>query len=107
MKTDENTVLEYGKEIPQEMVIEETINDKGLLLKPKETVLACSKEIISMPTGYFGFIQTKGTLARFFITVHCCDAQVDPGYEGKLTFEICNFGNVAVKIRPGTLVFCT
>jgi deoxycytidine triphosphate deaminase len=57
-----------------------------------------------MPKGYMGLIQTKGSLARLFVMVQCSDAQVDPGYEGHLTFEICNLGDFVVNIKRGSKV---
>lgn len=46
-----------------------------------------------------GFVQTKGSLARLFVTVQCCDAQIDPGFKGNITFEIVNLGPLRVKLR--------
>jgi deoxycytidine triphosphate deaminase len=50
-----------------------------------------------MPPGYFGLIQTKGSLARLFIAVTCNDGQIDAGYEGRVTFEIVNLGHLRVR----------
>ena len=55
---------------------------------------------VKMPEGYIGFLQTKGSLARLFITAHCCDGQIEPGFEGCVTFELCNMGNLNVKLLP-------
>ena len=74
------------------------------IVKPKDVVLACSQEYIRMPRGFMGFLQTKGSLARLFVMVHCCDGQVEPGFEGKITFEICNLGNFPVKLNVGQAV---
>ena len=73
----------------------------ALVLSPRQAVLACSKEFVKMPKGYMGLLQTKGSLARLFISVHCSDGQVEPGFEGRVTFEICNMGNATVKILNG------
>ncbi|WP_428981187.1 dCTP deaminase domain-containing protein [Marinomonas rhodophyticola] len=40
-----------------------------------------------MPNNKFGLVQTKGSIARGFISVHMSDGQVDPGYKGKVTLE--------------------
>jgi len=104
IKIKRNTILNYGEQIPKKYILKKTILKDGLVIKPKQCILACSKEIISIPNGYFGLIQTKGTLARFFITVHCCDGQIDPGYNGKITFEICNFANFSVRLLEGQKV---
>lgn len=91
----------YGQAIPEEWVKTIRSDSSGFIIPPRECRLACSSEFIQMPLGFFGFVQTQGSLARLFLQVHCNDAQVDPGYKGKITFEICNLGNLAVRLRPG------
>jgi deoxycytidine triphosphate deaminase len=54
-----------------------------------------------MPNGFFGLIQTKGTLARLFVSATCNDGQVEPGYKGKLTLELMNFSNYQVDLPIG------
>jgi dCTP deaminase len=88
----------YGHSIPQEWIKEVDIQDDGIVLQPKSSVLGCSSEIINMPRGYFGFLQTKGSLARLFVLINYCDGQVEAGYSGKITFEICNMANFAVRL---------
>lgn len=90
----------YGTKVPKEYIKEEVLTD-ALILSPRQAVLACSKELVKMPKGYMGLLQTKGSLARLFISVHCSDGQVEPGFEGRVTFEICNMGNATVKILNG------
>lgn len=68
---------------------EEAVNS-FITLKPGDCLLACSNEKINMPQGYMGLVQTKGTLARLFVSAHCSDAQVEPGYSGKVTLELIN-----------------
>lgn len=99
--TSENNTLYYQQDIPKELVHEYTLDSTGLILKPKSSVLACSKEIIFIPNGYMGFIQTTGSLARYFISVHFSDGQIDSGYEGKITFELFNGSDFNVVIQAG------
>jgi len=54
--------------------------------------------------GYFGLVQTKGSLARLFVSVTCCDGQIEPGYNGKVTFEMVNLGPNIVKIPIGAKI---
>lgn len=92
--------ITYGQEIPDEYIEQINLQD-GYILKPKQAILACSSEYINMPKGYMGLLQTKGSLARLFITIHCCDGQIESGYNGKVTFEICNMGTIPVKLNAG------
>jgi len=97
-------VLVYGEELEESDVCRSKINHEGLLMNPKDCVLGCSHEYIHIPKGYLGFIQTKGSLARLFISIHCSDGQIEPGFSGRVTFEICNHGNHQVKIMPNAKV---
>lgn len=69
-----------------------------LLLKPGENALACSLDVYKIPNSHFGMIQTKGSLARLFVSVTCNDGQVEPGYNGKITLEISNHATFPVCI---------
>lgn len=80
------------------------INGGTLDLKPRDSILACSKAPIKMPMGYMGLIQTKGSLARLFVAATCNDAQVDPGFEGKITLEIINYSKFDISIPLGAKV---
>lgn len=70
-------------------------------LPPGGTVLACTEEEVNIPRDKFGFVQTKGSIARGFISVHMSDGQVDPGYKGKITLELFNASSFYYKLSPG------
>lgn len=98
----ENKVINYESTNMDEFTKPLNITkSKGYTLNPHECILACSSEVIKMPTFCFGLLQTKGSLARLFVFLNCADGQVDPGYNGKITFEIYNASNFKVKISPG------
>jgi dCTP deaminase len=69
------------------------------VLEPGESVLACTYEIVEVPLHVMGFIQTKGSVARSFLG-QLTDGQVDPGYHGKITLELVNFGPLRLALRP-------
>ncbi|SRR5579884_3111402 len=96
---DINNEIVYGHKIPPTWIIEDFIKDEGIVLPPQSAILGCSHEHIKMPIGYFGFVQTKGSLARLFMLINCCDGQIDAGYAGKVTFEICNLSTLSVRIH--------
>lgn len=97
--TDQIKQLTYGEAIPEECVKKSTVPDTGLLLPPKSAVLACSAEKVCLPAGYMGLLQTKGSLARLFVSLHFSDGQIDPGFSGHVTFEIFNAGELTICIR--------
>jgi dCTP deaminase len=100
VEPDDNAVITYGHAIPAEWIKEHSIKDEGFLIPAKSSILGCSHEIINMPVGYFGFLQTKGSLARLFVLVNLCDGQVEAGYSGKVTFEISNMSDFGICLRP-------
>jgi dCTP deaminase len=71
------------------------------ILPPGGIVLSCTEEEVEIPKDKFGFIQTKGSIARGFISVHMSDGQVDPGYKGKITLELFNASAFYYKLAPG------
>ncbi len=97
-KPPEGAVLTYEEQTPADWVQEMDIGS-GFVVRPRSGILACSCEWIKMPKGYMGLIQTKGSLARLLVAVHCGDGQVDPGFSGKLTFEICNFASFSIRLK--------
>lgn len=98
---ENNTIVTYGEKIPDNWIKEKIIKlNEGFVLEPHEAFLGCSNEKVKIPIGYFGLLQTKGSLARLFISVHCCDAQIEPGFQGKITFEICNNSNLRIRLLP-------
>lgn len=104
MPSSRISTLTFGQTIPQECVIKVDISDTGLLVKPHSSVLAVSHEEINIPLECFGLLQTKGTLARFMVSVHFSDGQLDPGFIGHVTFEIFNGSDFSVLIPYRSLV---
>ncbi|MGV3659498.1 MAG: dCTP deaminase [Prosthecobacter sp.] len=95
--------LRYGEKIPAELIQEDKLNS-SLALAKGDCVLACSRERVKIPAGYLGFIQTKGSLARHFVSVACFDGQIDSGFEGPVTFEIVSHSDVQLIIPVGAKV---
>ncbi|HEF8786617.1 TPA: dCTP deaminase [Providencia alcalifaciens] len=73
-------------------------SETPMILQPMDRVLACSQEKYKIPRNTFGLIQTKGSLARLFVQVTCCDGQIEPGFEGKITLEIVNLSPFTIEL---------
>jgi dCTP deaminase len=101
LKPKEGKTIRYGSHTVDEYYEQLTLDGGDLYLKPGECVLACSSQKITMPLGYIGFVQTKGTLARLFVAAHCADAQIDPGFSGKVTLELMNHSSFDIAIPVG------
>jgi deoxycytidine triphosphate deaminase len=76
--------------------------EQNLILAPGAKVISCSKDMYKMPLGYFGLLQTKGTLARLFVQATCNDGQVEPGFHGYITLEIINMSPWSIEIPVGS-----
>lgn len=96
---DNYSILDYGDDIPNECITHENVGESGLILPPRQSIIASSFENISIPMGYFGLLQTKGSLARMMVSLHFSDGQIDPGFVGKVTFEIMNASDFSIRIR--------
>lgn len=97
----QNEVVSYNRQDTSGFYQREELTTGILILKPRCPVLACSTNEIHMPTGYFGLLQTKGSLARLFVTVHSGDSQIEPGFKGKITFEMCCNAPFQVSVSVG------
>ena len=73
----------------------------GYILAPNGAVLASSEEVVEMPLGLMGFIQTRSSLARGFLMAHPSAGHIEPGYSGVVTFEIVNLSGFHYKLAPG------
>lgn len=96
--------IRYGEKIPEECIEREDITEKGLIIKPQETVLACSSQRIFIPQGYMGMIQTKGSLARLFVFAQCSGFQIDSGFKGRVTFELYNASKFDILLQKNQKV---
>lgn len=96
---DNYKVLDYGDEIPKECIVQDNISESGLIIPPHKSVITSSFETINIPVGYFGLLQTKGSLARMMVSLHFSDGQIDSGFVGKVTFEIMNASEFSIRIR--------
>lgn len=97
--TAEKQTLFYGERIPEDYIKKFSIGENGLLIAPKSSVLACSAEKVFIPNGYMGLLQTKGSLARLFVSLHFSDGQIDSGFKGHITFELFNASSFNICIR--------
>ncbi|WP_158770945.1 deoxycytidine deaminase [Paraglaciecola sp. L1A13] len=104
LNPDKNEPIKYGAQSVDEYYKEEELTGGDLTLASGECVLACSAQDINMPLGYIGFVQTKGTLARLFVAAQCADAQIEPGFSGRVTLELMNQSPFDVVIPVGASI---
>jgi len=71
-------------------------------LEPRKYYLVTTIESVNLPGNLIAFIVSRTTLFRSGIALF--NGAVSPGYQGKLTFAICNLGNKKIKIAMGARV---
>lgn len=69
-------------------------------LYPGDFVLGSTLEWVELPPALAGFVVGKSTLARDGLQVEAAGL-VDPGWHGRLTFEIYNMSRNTIILRPG------
>jgi dCTP deaminase len=72
-------------------------------LHPGRFVLASTLEWLNFPATLGGYIGGKSTWARRGLIIETA-AGVHPGFNGCLTLELANVGEVPIRIRPGMKV---
>ncbi len=75
--------------------------DGEFVLHPGEFVLASTLEYFRFPRDIAGRLEGRSSLGRLGLQVHATAGFVDPGYDGNLTFELINSGNLPIRIAPG------
>jgi dCTP deaminase len=68
-------------------------------LRPQEFVLAHTLERVGIPPDLVGLVEGRSSWARLGITIHVTAPKIDPGWDGPITLEMYNFGNVPVDLR--------
>lgn len=94
-----DNIIDYNSDDADSHYEQKELSNEGLLLNPNDCVLCCSSEYVKMPCGIFGLVQTKGSLARLFVSVQQTDAQIEPGFEGAITFEIKNNSPHRIRLK--------
>lgn len=73
------------------------------VLHPGRFVLAATLEWITLPSSVAGLVTGKSSLGRRGLIIETA-AGVHPGFNGCLTLELANIGEVPVSISPGMLI---
>lgn len=69
------------------------------LLEPGRFVLAQTLEQVHMPNTLMGLVEGRSSFARIGISVHVTAPKIDPGFNGHITLEMANFGQITVELR--------
>jgi len=70
-------------------------------IDPGEFVLMTTREYVSIPDDLIGFVEGRSSWGRWGITVHSTAGLIDPGYQGMITLEVSNEGQMPVELVAG------
>lgn len=77
-----------------------TVEDE-FVLHPGEFVLAATDEVVKIPDALVSRIEGKSSLGRLGLVVHATAGYIDPGFNGAVTLEMCNWLKVPIVMQPG------
>lgn len=68
------------------------------ILYPKEFILGCTYEKISIPNNLAARLEGKSSLGRIGLFTHSTAGFIDPGFCGHITLELMNASPIAIKL---------
>ncbi|MFB6245589.1 MAG: dCTP deaminase [Candidatus Nanohaloarchaea archaeon] len=74
--------------------------DEGMVVHPGEFILGTTLETLKVPDDMIARIEGRSSYARLGLIPHAAAGFVDAGFEGQITLEIQNLGNVPITIHP-------
>jgi dCTP deaminase len=72
-------------------------------LHPGHLVLGCTFEFLAIPKDLSGFVLSRSSYGRIGLLVATATF-VNPGWQGCLTLELENLGEVPITLRPGSRI---
>lgn len=69
-------------------------------LQPGKFLIGQTFEYIRLPSNVYGILDGRSSLGRLGVVVHSTASSVDPGWEGHLTLELRNSGEMPVRLIP-------
>lgn len=73
-------------------------SQKPLILRPRDFILAVTKENIKLAPDVMARLDGRSSLGRLGLVVHSTAARFDPGWEGKAIMEIGNLGVIPIAL---------
>jgi len=71
------------------------------LLQPRGFVLGSTQEVVHLPENISAMIQGRSSVARLGLQVHAAAGYIDAGFKGRITLELSNLTDYAMKLPVG------
>ena len=78
--------------------------DGKFILQPGQFALGSTVERVALPSDLAGWLDGRSSLARVGLMVHATAHTLEPGWDGAITLEFFNAGNVALALHPGVRI---
>ncbi len=75
-------------------------NDGVFYLHSGELALGITLEKLTLPNDLVGWLDGRSSLARLGLMIHITAHTIDPGWEGNITLEFVNIGQIPLALRP-------
>ncbi len=75
-----------------------------LILRPQETILAITKEKITLPDNIVGWLEGRSRFARMGVLIHISAGLVHPGVSNRQVLEITNLSPNKLKLCSGVRI---
>lgn len=84
---------------------ERTLNEREVIeLAPRELVLGCTLERLTLSSDLCARIEGRSSIARAGLLVHVSSALVQPGVENVQVLELMNVSPLPLELQPGARV---
>lgn len=77
------------------------IQAESIVIKPQETLLAITRESITLPSDMCGWLEGRSRFARLGLMIHISASFMQPGISNQQVLEISNVGHVPLRLHAG------
>ncbi len=80
------------------------VRAKSIVVRPRETVLAITREKITLAPDICGWLEGRSRFSRLGLMVHISASFMQPGISNHQVLEITNMGAVPLRLHAGTRI---
>jgi len=77
------------------------VKSKTILIRPQETIIAITKEKISLPNNIVGWLEGRSRFARLGLLIHISAGLIHPGVKNRQVLEITNLSPNILNLHAG------
>ena len=94
-------IIRVEEDTDYESITEKIVANDGLILMPGETVLALTRERITLAPSLCGWLEGRSRFARLGLLVHVSASFMQPGIANQQCLEMSNFSPMPLSVSPG------